>query len=85
MVAVVQLNAPPMNLFSIDTVDALMEELPKLRDDFAVRCIVIKGGPVHFSGGANLRQIMGGIAKDAMPKVRRCVWSFDGSVPGRCQ
>eukprot|EP00942_MAST-04A_sp_MAST-4A-sp1_P002300 g2300.t1 len=59
-VAIIQLNAPPMNLFSLDTVDALEKILPELESDNNVRCIVLRGGPKHFSGGANLRQIQGG-------------------------
>ena len=59
-VAVLQLNDPPMNLFSIATVDALEELLPRLDADSSVRCIVLKGGPHHFSGGANLKEIVSG-------------------------
>jgi enoyl-CoA hydratase/carnithine racemase len=66
-VAIITLNAPPMNLFSINTVNALEKLFPILRGDESVRCIVIRGGPTHFSGGANLREIMAGAAKGLFP------------------
>ena len=56
-VAIVQLNDPPMNLFSVRTVNAFERLLPTLADDFGVRCVVIRGGPKHFSGGANLLEM----------------------------
>ena len=39
---IVQLNDPPMNLFSVRTVNAFERLLPTLADDFGVRCVVIR-------------------------------------------
>lgn len=44
----------PMNVFTTDTLEAMLAEVHRLRDDRDIRVLVIRGGDTVFSGGADL-------------------------------
>ena len=62
--AVLKFSSPPVNAISFATLDDLLDTLQKAVADPQVRGIVISGGPVQFSAGADLA-IFQGIRSDA--------------------
>jgi len=49
----------PMNVFTADTLEAMLAEVRRLRDDREVRVLVIRGNDAVFSGGADLTYLGG--------------------------
>jgi len=57
-------NDPPRNRMSLDFMDALEEQIGKLRDDASVRAIVITAAEhEHFSVGMDLKQLPEGVKR----------------------
>lgn len=55
-VATVTLNRPEVgNAYNAELLDGLIQGLPKLAADPAVRCVVIRGAGNHFQAGADIR------------------------------
>lgn len=55
-VATVTLNRPEVgNAYNAELLDGLIQGLPKLAADPAVRCVVIRGAGKHFQAGADIR------------------------------
>ena len=54
----------PLNVFTVDTLDDLLRRVREIRDDRAVRVLVVTGTPTVFSGGADLAYL-GGLDADA--------------------
>ncbi len=55
-VATVTLNRPEVgNAYNADMLAALIDGLPKLAADPAVRCLVVRGAGKHFQAGADIR------------------------------
>jgi 3-hydroxyacyl-CoA dehydrogenase len=53
-VAVLRLNAPPLNMLTRPLLDELRAALRQANADATARAIVITGGPGHFSAGADV-------------------------------
>jgi methylglutaconyl-CoA hydratase len=55
-IATATLNRPEVgNAYNAEMLDALIEALPRLATDPAVRCLVIRGAGRHFQAGADIR------------------------------
>lgn len=72
--AVVTLNAPPLNIFSLAMRDALIEALHAVNDIDDVRAMVLRAEGRHFSAGADLSEF--GTAESIM-EARRIRWDRD--------
>ena len=72
-IAVVQLDNPPVNAYSRDFSDELIEVFDELNDTPEVRCIVITGRGKIFSAGADIknRQAVGDIKGETYRHLRR--------------
>ncbi|MCC6355003.1 MAG: enoyl-CoA hydratase/isomerase family protein [Verrucomicrobiae bacterium] len=53
-VAVLRMDAPPLNTLSLELLDALRGAVRRANDDAAVSAIVVTGRPDHFSAGADV-------------------------------
>lgn len=72
-IAVVTLDNPPVNAYSRDFSDELIEAFDELNDTPEVRCIVITGRGKVFSAGADIknRQAIGDIKGETYRHLRR--------------
>lgn len=72
-IAVVKLDNPPVNAYSRDFSEELIEVFDELNDTPEVRCIVITGREKIFSAGADIknRQALGGIKGETYRHLRR--------------
>jgi len=72
-IAVVTLDSPPVNAYSKDFSDELIEVFDELNDTPEVRCIVITGRGKVFSAGADIknRQAVGDIKGETYRHLRR--------------
>ena len=58
-VATVTLNRPDaLNALSDDMIEALLEIMPRLEADPAVRCVVLRGAGDHFMAGGVVKQFL---------------------------
>ena len=73
-VAVVTLDAPPLNIFDLEMRDALIEALSAVRDIDEVRVMILAAGGKHFSAGADLSEF--GSASSIF-EARRIRWDRD--------
>jgi enoyl-CoA hydratase/carnithine racemase len=63
-VATLSINDAPRNRMSLEYMDALERELPKLAADRDVRALVFRGaGDEHFSVGMDLKQLPAGVQR----------------------
>lgn len=72
-VAVVTLDSPPVNAYSKDFAEELIEVFDELNDTPEVRCIVVTGRGKVFSAGADIknRQAIGDIKGETYRHLRR--------------
>lgn len=72
-IAVVKLDNPPVNAYSRDFSEELIEVFDELNDTPEVRCIVITGREKIFSAGADIknRQALGDIKGETYRHLRR--------------
>lgn len=78
-VAVLRLNAPPVNAISLPLLEQLRQELRRALADSDVRGIVITGNERHFSAGADLNLFRAiATADDAIGLSRRFQETFQG-------
>jgi enoyl-CoA hydratase/carnithine racemase len=73
-IAVVTLNAPPLNLFDLDMRDGLIEALRAVRDVPELGAMVLRAEGRDFSAGADLRQFG---SADSILEARRIRWDRD--------
>ena len=63
-VAILTNNDPPRNRMSLEFMDALEEQIQRIRDDASVRAVLITGsGDEHFSVGMDLKQLPEGVKR----------------------
>lgn len=77
--AIVSLNAPPLNIFNLEMRDALIEALTAIRDISAhdpdgLKVMVLRSSGEHFSAGADLTEF--GTA-ESIHEARRIRWDRD--------
>lgn len=53
-IAVLRLDAPPLNTLSFELVEALVEAIGRVDDDPSAAAVVLIGSPTHFSAGVDL-------------------------------
>jgi 2-(1,2-epoxy-1,2-dihydrophenyl)acetyl-CoA isomerase len=59
-IATLTLNRPKaLNALSDDMIEALLEIMPRLEADPAVRCVVLRGAGEHFMAGGDVKQFHG--------------------------
>lgn len=68
-VAVLTLNHPPVNALSAALKTSLLQHLEAAFDDPEVRAIVIGGEGKHFSAGADIREVGGGLPGPSLPEI----------------
>lgn len=73
-VAIVSLNSPPLNLFSVAMRDGLIEAFSAVRDIPDIGCMIIRTEGKHFSAGADLSEFGGA---DTILDARRIRWERD--------
>jgi 3-hydroxyacyl-CoA dehydrogenase len=78
-VAVIRLNNPPMNGLSLATRTALVEHLERATEDDAVRAIVLIGGEMAFSSGADINEFGSPLAYQE-PDLRTVINAFENSA-----
>jgi enoyl-CoA hydratase/carnithine racemase len=83
--AIITLNNPPANLWSLPALQELLAEMSTLDRDPSIRSVVMTGaGEGYFSAGADLKQFAGGDAAiaaevaDAFANAFRAVRQFHG-------
>ncbi len=65
-VATVTLNRPQaLNALSDDMIEALLEIMPRIEADPAVRCVVLRGAGDHFMAGGDVKQFHGRLDEPA--------------------
>jgi enoyl-CoA hydratase/carnithine racemase len=73
-VAVVTLDAPPLNIFDLVMRDALIEALQAVRDVDEVRVMILAAAGKHFSAGADLSEFG---SAPSIHEARRIRWDRD--------
>ena len=69
-IGTVTLNRPEaLNALSADMKEAMNEVIPRLAEDGAVRCVVIRGAGDHFMAGGDLKGFHGMMGEP--PEARR--------------
>lgn len=73
------LNSPEtMNALSLEMLQELREAVHRVRDDKAVRCVVITGAGAAFSAGGDLKGFMEDLGReDAAPLIARLEYAQD--------
>jgi 2-(1,2-epoxy-1,2-dihydrophenyl)acetyl-CoA isomerase len=72
-VATLTLNRPAsLNALSDDMIDALLEAVPRVGDDGAVRCVVLNGAGEHFMAGGDVKMFHGELDQPA--EARRALF-----------
>lgn len=73
-VAVVTLDAPPLNIFDLEMRDGLIEAVSAVRDLPDIRAMILRSAGRHFSAGADISEF--GTA-DSIVEARRIRWDRD--------
>ena len=78
-VAVIRLDNPPMNGLSLATRTAAVQHLERANADAAVKAIVLTGGSLAFSSGADITEFGSPLAYQ-QPDLRTVIAAFENSA-----